>query len=117
MRFTKVVVVLAICVLGLSVLASAAENKFGVADTQKITFSEPIRVGTTLLPTGDYRVLHQMDGSQHIMLFKQLNTKLASGSSRAMPVGATAEKGEAYGDELCTQCRQRAGSACSDFRR
>jgi hypothetical protein len=74
MRFMRVVAVLAICVLGLSVLAGAGENKFGVADSQKITFSEPIRVGSALLPSGDYQVLHQMDGNQHIMLFKQLNS-------------------------------------------
>lgn len=74
MRFMRVVAVVAICVLGLSVLASAAENKFGVADSQKITFSEPIRVGAVLLPSGDYQVLHSMDGNQHIMVFKQLNS-------------------------------------------
>jgi len=74
MRFMKVVAVVAICVLGLSVVASAAENKFGVADSQKITFSEPIRVGAVLLPSGDYQVLHRMDGNQHIMVFKQLHS-------------------------------------------
>lgn len=75
MRVMKVVAVFAICILGLSVLASAAENKFGVADSQQITFLEPIRVGAVLLPSGDYQVLHSMDGDQHIMLFKQLNSK------------------------------------------
>lgn len=74
MRIMKVAAVIAICVLGLSVLASAAENKFGVADSQKITFSEPIRVGNTLLPSGDYQVLHQMNGNEHIMLFKRLHS-------------------------------------------
>ncbi len=75
MRLMKVAAVVAICVLGLSLLASASENKFGVADSQRITFTEPIRVGAVLLPSGDYQVLHQMDGSQHVMLFKQLNSK------------------------------------------
>jgi hypothetical protein len=75
MRFLKVVAVVAMCVLGLSLLASAAENKFGVADSSKITFYDPIRVGDTLLPSGNYQVLHTMDGDRHIMVFTQLNTK------------------------------------------
>jgi hypothetical protein len=74
MRFLKVVAVVAMCVLGLSLLASAGENKFGVADSRRITLNEPMRVGDLLLPSGDYQVLHTMDGDQHIMIFKQLNT-------------------------------------------
>jgi hypothetical protein len=75
MRFLKVVAVVAMCVLGLSLLASAGENKFGVADSRRITFYEPMRVGDMLLPSGDYQVLHTMDGNNHIMVFKQLNSK------------------------------------------
>jgi hypothetical protein len=75
MRFLKVVTVVALCVLGLSLVASAGENKFGVADNRNITFSEPMRVGEMLLPRGDYQVLHTMDGNYHIMVFKQLHSK------------------------------------------
>ena len=75
MRFLKFVAVVAMCVVGLSLLASAGDNKFGVADSRNITFTEPMRVGDTLLPTGDYQVLHTMDGDRHIMVFKQLNSK------------------------------------------
>ena len=32
-------------------------------------------VGGTLLPAGDYRVLHEMQGTEHIMVFKQINGK------------------------------------------
>src|SRR5579863_466020 len=66
MRFLKVVALMAMCVLGLSLLAGASENKFGVADSGRITFDEPIRVGNTLLPSGDYQVLHTMNGERHI---------------------------------------------------
>ena len=48
MRFLKVVSVVAMCVLGLSLLASASQNEFGVADTRNVTFSEPMRVGEVL---------------------------------------------------------------------
>jgi hypothetical protein len=75
MRFMKVLSVVTMFVLGLSVLASAGVNSFGVADSQKITFTEPIQVGDQLLPRGDYQVLHSMVGDNHIMVFKQLNTK------------------------------------------
>jgi len=75
MRFLKVVAIVAMCVLGLSLLASAGENKFGVADTRNITFSGPMRVGDTLLPQGDYQVLHIMEGNHHIMIFKQQHSK------------------------------------------
>lgn len=75
MRSMKVWAAVVICVLGLSVLLTAAQNKFGVADTRDVSFSEPIRVGQVLLPVGDYSVLHTMDGENHIMVFKQLRTK------------------------------------------
>jgi len=75
MRFLKVVALMAMCVLGLSLLAGASENKFGVADSGRITFDEPIRVGNTLLPSGDYQVLHTMNGERHIMVFKRLNSR------------------------------------------
>jgi len=75
MRLSRFVVVLAVCVLGLGVLAVAKQNKFGVADSYKIAFSAPTRVGEVLLPQGNYQVLHTMEGQDHVMVFKQLNTK------------------------------------------
>ncbi|MBZ5599296.1 MAG: hypothetical protein LAN83_13340 [Acidobacteriia bacterium] len=77
MRFVKIMLVVAVCVLGLSVLASAGQNQFGVADTRQITFDHPMWVGDTLLPSGDYQVLHTMQGDTHIMVFKQLGGKAA----------------------------------------
>jgi hypothetical protein len=74
MRFLKVVAVIAMCFMGLSLLATASQNKFGVADSRTITFNDPIRVGDTLLPSGDYQVSHVMDGNQHIMIFKQMKS-------------------------------------------
>jgi hypothetical protein len=75
MRFMKVMLVVAVCVLGLSVLASAGQNQFGVADTRQITFDNPMWVGGTLLPSGNYQVLHTMQGDTHIMVFKQQGGK------------------------------------------
>ena len=72
MRATKVAAVLVVLVLTMSVLATAGRNKFGVSDTQKVTFNEPIRVGDVVLPKGEYKVQHVMEGENHIMLFSQM---------------------------------------------
>jgi hypothetical protein len=81
MRATKVAAVLVVLVLTMSVLATAGRNKFGVSDTQKVTFNEPIRVGDVVLPKGEYKVQHVMEGENHIMLFTQL-TNGASATAR-----------------------------------
>ena len=75
MRFMKIMFVVALCVVGLSVLAGAGQNQFGVADTRQIRFDNPVWVGDTLLPSGDYKVLHTMQGDTHIMVFEQKGVK------------------------------------------
>jgi hypothetical protein len=75
MRSLKYVFMIGICVLGLTMLAGAGQNQFGVADSHNINFSTPVRVGDVLLPKGEYQVLHTMENQEHVMVFKQLNTK------------------------------------------
>jgi len=75
MRSLKVVAVLAMCVLGLSLFAVAKANQLGVADSRTIQITAPTRVGDVVLPEGTYRVLHTMQSQDHIMVFKQLNSK------------------------------------------
>jgi len=75
MRSPKYLFMIAICILGLSVLAGAGQNQFGVAASHNISFSTPMRVGDVLLPKGEYQVLHTMEGQEHVMVFRQLNTK------------------------------------------
>jgi hypothetical protein len=74
LRSLKFVFMIGVCVFGLNMLARAGQNQFGVADSHNINFSTPMRVGDVLLPQGEYRVLHTMEGQEHVMLFKQLNT-------------------------------------------
>ncbi len=71
MRFMKIMLVLGVCVMTLSLLASASENQFGVGDARQIKFDSPTWVGGTLLPSGTYQVLHTMQGESHIMVFEQ----------------------------------------------
>ncbi len=54
MQSSKVLVLLIGCVLGVAVLATAANNKFGVADVLKINFMNSVRIGDVVLPQGDY---------------------------------------------------------------
>ena len=75
MRSLKTVALVAVCVMGLGILLAAEQNKFGVANTQTVSFDEPIRIGNLLLPTGEYQVTHTMEGDNHIMVFKQLHVK------------------------------------------
>jgi len=75
MRSVKFMTVLGICVLGLSLIAIAKQNQFGVSDSRNIEITAPTRVGDVLLPQGNYRVSHTMEAQNHIMVFKQLNAK------------------------------------------
>lgn len=75
MRSCKLVAVFAMCILGLTLFANAKENKFGVADSHTITITTPTRIGTVLLPKGEYKVVHAMEGQDHVMVFTQLKTK------------------------------------------
>ena len=97
MRALKVVAVMAICVVGLSLMASAARNQFGVADTRNISFESAVRVGDVLLPKGEYKVLHTMSGDTHIMVFQQQRTKHraeAKVKCTLVPLSAKAPRGE-----------------------
>jgi hypothetical protein len=74
MRSFRFVAVFAMCVLGLTLFANAKENKFGIADSRTITIAAPTRVGGVLLPKGEYKVVHAMEGQDHVMVFTQLRT-------------------------------------------
>lgn len=75
MRSFRFLAVFAMCVLALSLFATAKENKFGVSDSRTMTITAPTRVGGVLLPIGEYKVLHTMEGQDHVMVFTQLNRK------------------------------------------
>jgi hypothetical protein len=78
MRSMKVAAILAVIMLGMSMLSMAERNKFGVSDTQKVTFNEPIKVGDVLLPKGEYNVQHTMEGENHVMVFTQITRGTAA---------------------------------------
>lgn len=69
MRISKLIAVLIL--VSMASLAMAELNQFGVADIQKVTFNDPMKIGDVVLPKGEYKVVHAMDGENHIMLFTQ----------------------------------------------
>jgi len=73
MRAARFGAVLALLVICFSMLSLAERNKFGVSDTQRIAFSKAVKVGDAVLPKGEYKVQHTMQGEEHIMVFTQMN--------------------------------------------
>ena len=70
------VVLLAVLVLGGATLLTATDNSMaGVALKQEFTFNGPTVVGGTLLPAGDYKITHEMQGAEHVMIFKKIGGK------------------------------------------
>ena len=74
MRFMKVVGVV-VCALVLVSMAMATDKNLGIRDVSHVTFIAPTRVGTALLPAGDYLVRHTMEGQEHIMVFQPVRGK------------------------------------------
>jgi hypothetical protein len=99
MRTVKTLALVAVCVLGVAVILSAGPNKLGVANTQLVSFDEPIHVGNVLLPKGQYQITHTMEGENHIMVFKQQRVKNpaeARVKCTLVPLTAKAERNETF---------------------
>jgi hypothetical protein len=89
-------ILLAVLVLGAVTLLTATDNPMaGVGLKQEITFTGPTVIGGTLVPAGDYKVSHQMQGATHIMIFKQINGKAeATAKCNLVPLNAKAKTTE-----------------------
>jgi hypothetical protein len=74
MRSLKVLGIFLV-VLALGCVAMAEEHSMGIRDVSRVTFVAPIRVGTVVLPAGDYLVRHTMEGQDHVMVFESAKTK------------------------------------------
>ena len=74
MRWLGLLSVVLLVVVAVSV-ATAEQKNMGIRDTYKVTFADPVRVGDTLLPAGDYVIHHTMSGSEHIMVFQAAKGK------------------------------------------
>ena len=72
MRFMKL---LGLVMCALTVIAMAGENKLGIKDVYKVNFSTPVRIGSAVLPQGQYVVRHKMEGEEHLMVFQREHSK------------------------------------------
>jgi hypothetical protein len=72
MRFVKLLTVL---FFALSVIAMAKDNKLGIRDVNHVKFDSAIHIGSEVLPAGEYVVRHTMQGEEHIMVFRNEQTK------------------------------------------
>jgi hypothetical protein len=75
MRLLRMTGILMLTFLVLTVLATAGEKDLGVSNLARITFHTPVRVGTAVLPAGEYTIRHTMEGTDHVMVFKLANGK------------------------------------------
>ena len=55
--------------IAVSAMATDASN-VDVGKSWTLTLYHPTRVGTALLPAGDYKVQHLKDGEEHVLAFK-----------------------------------------------
>jgi hypothetical protein len=62
-------------VLVLTGTARAGANKYGIADKRPVRFYDPVWVGSVLLPAGEYEVRHNMQGEEHLMVFREMSAK------------------------------------------
>lgn len=74
MRSLRVICVF-LGVLLVGVMAVAGTNSMGIRDVNHVTFVAPVRVGSVLLPAGDYVVRHTMEGENHVMVFQRARSK------------------------------------------
>lgn len=74
MRSLKVLGML-LCVLALGSIVMAGPNTMGIREVRHVTFAEPVRVGTAVLPAGEYVVRHTMEGQDHVMVFQRVHSK------------------------------------------
>lgn len=72
MRFLKV---LGTAVLVLSAMGWATEKNLGIHNVANVSFDVAVRVGTTVIPAGDYKVSHTMEGQEHVMTFARVGKK------------------------------------------
>jgi hypothetical protein len=69
MRKSAIFVILTF--IAAAALSFAEQGSFGVNRTRPITFREQVRIASQVLPAGEYRVQHVMQGENHVLLFKR----------------------------------------------
>jgi hypothetical protein len=91
----RIAALLAVVALVACISLAATDNPMGIAEKQTITFVAPTVVGGTVLPAGQYTVVHQMNGQTHVMIFKQVKGKAeAKANCNLVPLKEKAARNE-----------------------
>ena len=67
--------VLGLVLLLLSLPAMASVNAMGIHDVSHLRLDQPTRIGSVVLPAGDYTIRHSMEGQDHVMTFQHATRK------------------------------------------
>ena len=70
MSYRKMAIVLAL--VSVVALAAWASDTMVSWKSQEVTLSQPARAGSVLLPAGEYRVTHEMQGTSHILVMERI---------------------------------------------
>src|SRR5437763_14129288 len=86
---------LAVIALCGTMLLQATDNPMGIAPKQTMNLSQLPVIGGSLLPAGQYKVTHEMQGQTHIMNFQQVGGKAtATSKCNLVPLTEKATKSE-----------------------
>jgi hypothetical protein len=69
--------VVGLVLLLLSVPAMASVNAMGIHDVSHLRLDQPTRIGSVVLPAGDYTIRHSMEGQDHVMTFQNATRNTA----------------------------------------
>jgi hypothetical protein len=72
MNFLKVV---GLVLLLLSLPAMPSVNARGIHDVSHVWLDQPRRIGSVVLPAGDYTIRHSVEGGDHVMAFQNATSK------------------------------------------
>lgn len=90
-----VVLMAATVLIGCAVAVAGTDPMQGVALKQTINLTTPTVVGGTLLPQGEYKINHEMQGTDHIMIFTKIGGKAeAKAKCNLVPLNAKAKTTE-----------------------
>ena len=70
MSYRRMAIVLA--VVSVVALAAWASDTMVSWKTQDVELTAPVRAGSVMLPAGEYRVTHEMQGTAHILVMERI---------------------------------------------
>ena len=87
------VIIAVMLISGTGIFVAAKDNPMHITPTQDITFTAPTLVSGTVLPPGAYKIIHELQGTEHVMIFKSANGKTeVKAKCKLVPLDEKAKK-------------------------